>query len=97
MPHRVGMSKAQLNDIALPASIIESLSSHRLGSFSTTGAGLSARLSVKRLMTLAASIMPTSQNTNAESVGTSSNCCANGTPVMPAEGTHPLMAWQVDY
>lgn len=57
MPHRAGVSKAQSVDSVLPASFIESLSSHRLGSFSTTGAALSAGLPFKRLKTLSASMM----------------------------------------
>lgn len=95
MPSRAGMSKAQSIDTVLPASFIESLSLHRLGSFSTSGAALSAGLPFRRLKTLSASIMPTSQMSNAASFGSSWNPGANRTWVMPAGGTHPVLTWQV--
>ncbi|MGX7000812.1 hypothetical protein [Caballeronia sp. KNU42] len=122
------MSKAQSIDSVLPVSFIEALSSHRPGSFSTTGAALSAG----RLKTLSASMMmtricaagsayatlpplpsggalvgaqgtaPSSSNaltashmSNAASFGPSWDFGANGTRVMPAGGTHPVLLWQV--
>jgi hypothetical protein len=80
------MWRAQSIDPVLPASFIESLSSHRPGSFSTTGAALCAGFPFKRLKTLMS---------NAASFAPSWNFGANGTWVMPAGGTHPVLAWQV--
>ena len=97
MPHHAGMSKAQSIDTVLPASFIESLSSHRLGSFSMSGAALSAELLCERSTTLSASVMPTSQMSNAASFRSSWNFGANGTWRMPAGGAHPVLAWQVTH
>ena len=126
VPHRAGMSKAQSIDSVHPGLFIEALSSHRPGSFSTTGAAVSAgrskALSASMMMTgicaaASAYAMPplpvgafvggqgtspsssnaltASQMSNAASFGPSWDFDANGTCVMPAGGTHPVLPWQV--